>query len=94
MHYVKVDENNGGDAGYDWARAREADRWMRDFLVEPNRAHVNEGFMVSAVEHALHRMHQGAAGIGGTSKTPRETLIPRMAALFSYIYLNGITNSA
>ena len=39
MHYVKVDENNGGDAGYDWARAREADQLMRDFLAEPNRAH-------------------------------------------------------
>ena len=68
MHYVKVDENNGGDAGYDWARAREADQLMRDFLAEPNRAHFNEGFTVSAVGHALDRMHQGAAGIDGTSK--------------------------
>ena len=98
MHYVKVDENNGGDAGYDWARAREADQWMRDFLAEPNRAHFNEGFTVSAVGHALDRMHQGAAGIDGTSKKwidpLRKTLIPLMAALFSYIYLNEITISA
>ena len=62
-------------------------QWMRDFLAEPNRAHFNEGFTVSAVGHALDRMHQGAAGIDGTSKKwtdpLRETLIPRMAALFS-----------
>ena len=63
-----MDENNGGDAGYDWERARTAEIWMQNFLNEPHTAPPTEGFTDSAVEQALNRMHQGASGLDGTSE--------------------------
>ena len=98
LHYAKVDENNGGDAGYDWERARDAEIWMQIFLNEPHAAPPTEGFTESAVEQALSCMHQGTFGLDGTSKKwihpLRTALIPIMTALFSYVYLHGATLSA
>ena len=71
---------------------------MQNFLNEPHAAPPTEGFIDSAVEQALSRMHQGASGLDGTSKKwihpLRTALITIMTALFSYVYLHCATLSA
>ena len=76
------------NADFDWARAAEAEAWMRDFLAE-GRGLNGSDFTESEVTAAFKKLKQGVHGIDGLSRKYvfplLDVLIPYVTALLSYV---------
>jgi hypothetical protein len=82
------------DSHFNWARAREAERWV-DAFVQAGRGTGGEAFLSQArVKCAFKKMRECSPGIDGLSKRwvfpALLAILPEITELFSHVFAHGL----